>query len=470
MTVGLLEACDDSALFGFDLWPRQRELLEAVEKGPRIHIWALGRRSGKTTLAALTCLHSCLFRPDLDAKVRRGERRYAVAVATNLQQARLLVQAARSIVEESPTLADLVQSITDDEIVFTTPDGQTTVLRAFPCSSRGGRGWPISTLCMDECAHFLTETEGPATAQRVWTALFPSTAQFGGGARVIVSSTPFGNAGLFADLFNQAKDRKLEDAVAHHATTREVNPTIDQAFLDREQARDPDSFRGEYLAEFLASGGAFLDWDRIQAAVNEDRFELSPTDVGIGHGAEVVAALDVAFSKDPFAAAIVARDLESPDRLRLVAVRSWRPKGELAFAPVLDEVAELCERFHVSQVHVDQFCSAPVRQYLAGKGIHATEVTTTASSKISAYSDLKSKLYAGELELYRHEGLLAELGRVEVHYAGGGTASIRIPRVGGSHGDLAQALALAVHKLAQRPSGSSGGAIRTGRWLPESAV
>lgn len=148
--VGLIAACDDPQLFGFELTALQRRLVEAVEAGHRVHIWALGRRSGKTTLAALVCLHSCLFRPDLDAMVRPGERRYAVAVATNLQQARLIVDAARSIVEASPLLAELVEQATDDELRFRAG----TCLRAFPCSSRGGRGWPISTLVLDEAAHF----------------------------------------------------------------------------------------------------------------------------------------------------------------------------------------------------------------------------------------------------------------------------------------------------------------------------
>ena len=51
-TVSLVEACADRRLFGLEPWPRQRELLEAVERGPRLHVWALGRRAGKTTMAA----------------------------------------------------------------------------------------------------------------------------------------------------------------------------------------------------------------------------------------------------------------------------------------------------------------------------------------------------------------------------------------------------------------------------------
>ena len=99
---------------------------------------------------------------------------------------------------------------------------------------------------MDEAAHFLSETEGPQVADKVFEALAPSTAQFGDLARIIVCSTPYGEDGFFASLYAKAAAGDLPDAVAAHATTATVNPLVDEAFLAREQARDPDSYRGEY--------------------------------------------------------------------------------------------------------------------------------------------------------------------------------------------------------------------------------
>jgi hypothetical protein len=211
-----------------------------IERGPRLHVWAFGRRSGKTTLAALVALWDCLLRPELGERVRPGERRHAVAVATNLRQARLFVRAALSVVERSPILGGLVEAVTEDEILFR----NGTALSAFPCTSRGARGWPISCLVMDEAAWFM-DTEGNSAAEPVFSSLLPSTAQFGDGARVIVSSTPWGQSGLFADLHQRATSGELPDALARHATSAEMNPTLDRAFLAREEARDPDGFRSE---------------------------------------------------------------------------------------------------------------------------------------------------------------------------------------------------------------------------------
>ena len=81
-------------------------------------------------MAALVGVHACLLRPELLERLRPGERGYAVAIATNLRQARLIVQAARSIVEHSRCLAEMIESVTEDAIFFT----NSTAFAAFPCS------------------------------------------------------------------------------------------------------------------------------------------------------------------------------------------------------------------------------------------------------------------------------------------------------------------------------------------------
>jgi hypothetical protein len=58
VTVSLLQACDDPALFGVEPWPRQREILAQIDSGDyREIVLALGRRSGKNLMAALVGLH-----------------------------------------------------------------------------------------------------------------------------------------------------------------------------------------------------------------------------------------------------------------------------------------------------------------------------------------------------------------------------------------------------------------------------
>ncbi|HEY2940446.1 MAG TPA: hypothetical protein VGJ27_11585 [Gaiellaceae bacterium] len=67
----------------------------------------------------------------------------------------------------------------------------------------------------------------------------------------------------------------------------------------------------------------------------------------------------------------------------------------------------------------------------------------TAASKTAAFKALRARLYLDGLELYDEPQLLAELRRLRTKYTAGQAAVVN-PRSGGSHGDIAQALALAV--------------------------
>jgi Terminase large subunit, T4likevirus-type, N-terminal len=456
---GLVQACDDVRLFAFDLWPRQRDLLTAVERGPRLQVWALGRRSGKTTMAALTMLWDALLRPELDDRVRPGERRYAVGIATNLRQARLLIRAAATIVHRSPLLSSLVEAETEDEILFR----NGTAVTAFPCTSRGGRGWPISCLVCDEFAHFV-DTDGNSAAESVWRALVPSTAQFGDEARIIVSSTPYGSDGLFASLYQQASGGELADGQAHHATTAEANPTIPADFFAAEEARDPESFKSEYLAQFVGGGQSFLDPERITEAVTLAGELPPPQNRAVAERLRLVAGLDPAFSSDPFGLVVIGREPTDRSRLCLALARAWKPSRRKPSSfeerrevedSVLAEVAETCLLYRVRRVVTDQYAAPAIVDALRRKGLSVKTVPMTATTKTAAFLELRARLNARTLDLYEHGDLLAELRRLRSRFSAG-SASVVNPRVGGSHGDLAQALALAIYEADRHGLGTSG--------------
>jgi phage terminase large subunit-like protein len=227
-----------------------------------------------------------------------------------------------------------------------------------------------------------------------------------------------------------------------------MNPTVQPEFFEAEQQRDPESFRSEYLAEFVGSGGAFLDPAVIEAAV-ADREELLPE-----HASGWTAGLDPAFASDPFGLALVGR---RDGRLVLGRVQAWTPNRRWFRKPesfeerrevedeVLAEVAEVCKRYG-ARVVTDQYAAPQVVARLRELGLSVQAIPMTASSKTASFQELRARLNMGELELYREQQLLAELGRLRTKYAAG-SSSVVNPRVGGSHGDLAQALALAVYAM-----------------------
>jgi hypothetical protein len=357
------------------------------------------------------------------------------------------VATAADIVQRSPLLSQLVEKVSLDEIRFR--GGQS--LSAFPASSRGGRGRAIRCLILDEAAHFIDNDSGAAhEAEELYRALIPATAQFGGLAPVIVSSTPAGDANWFAGLVQAGRSGQLEHGRAYIAASADMNPTLDADFLAGEERRDPDGFRGEYLAELIGSGGAFLDPELIDTCV-ASRGELDPSDCDAW-----IAGFDPSFTRDPAALVLVGRSRENPDRLLVGAVRSWPPpKGRKA--PVgadkraledklLSEVADVCERYGVRTVATDGYMGGVVHEALRRRGLWVEAYTLTTASKVEMFSNLKARMTAGSIELPDDAVLVAELKRLRSTFRGG-SRQIETPRLQGTHCDTAIGLALAVQHI-----------------------
>jgi hypothetical protein len=453
LSAGLLEACDSAQLFGVDLTPRQRELLAAVEAGDLLHVWALGRRSGKTLMGVLVALWTLLLRPELREHLRRRERMYAAAVATNLRQSRITISLGLSVVEASPLLGPLVESSSEDEIRFR----NRSSLVAFPCTSRGGRGWPIAALLLDEAAHML-DTDGNQAAAPIFRSLSPSVAQFGDAARILVASSPHGLDGFFAETFATVDAGDLPDATCARAATLEMRPDFATAALELERRRDPTGFAAEYEAEFVAAGGSFMDAALVQAAVGRKR-ELPPDEL-----ADVQAGLDLGLVVDSSGLVIMGRDRKDPNRTRVALARSWTPSPgkPLSLSETLAEVAALCHAYGVGQVYLDQYNAQGAREELGRHGIYASIVPTTPSSKSEMFADLRSRIYDGTIELRDDAQLLAEFSLLET-VTTPGRATVRSRRSGGSHGDIVTALALVASKLRPFQGAGMRVAVASGR-------
>ena len=132
--------------------------------------------------AATAMVGNATLRPDLDARMRPGETRYVLGVATRLDQAALLIDYAREVVRHSPLLRTMLASSSADELVFNLPGHRRSIIKAMPCNARGSRGWSVSMLVADEVAHFV-DSENNQSGEVVLQALLPSLAQFGDDGR-----------------------------------------------------------------------------------------------------------------------------------------------------------------------------------------------------------------------------------------------------------------------------------------------
>lgn len=478
--VPLSVAVRDPRLLGSTPWhPRQLDLLEAIERNPTTVVRA-GRRGGKSRIAAAVAVHSLLLADRLDGYLPPHEPRLAIAVATSEEQARIVLDHAVALVTASPILRAEVATVTMSELTFRSGH----VLRVVACNSRTLRGRGASVVVLDELAWFYGETDGPATAQRVWEALTPSVASFGHEGRVLAISTPGDSGGLFERLYLQAESGELPEAVAFSASTVELNPGVPDEFLSAQRlALGADSFAREYLAEFVAGGGRFFEPDELRA-VTSNRREALPAD-----GRQWVCAIDPSSGGgDPFACVMVGKDARPGFEGRLLVghVESWRPRGprrglsrrtrterDLWVDSVLDHVAEIALRFG-AEVVSDQHVPGVVLDELRKRGVsHVRIVPWTATTRTEAFQTLRARIATERIELTADEQTIAELLRIRTRFRSG-SSQVEVPRVGDSHGDRAIALAAAVHALDRHGVGGfmtfhapTGGRIRTRRFLRE---
>ena len=77
--------------------------------------------------------------------------------------------------ERSPLLRSQLVSARDDRLTFK----GNRVLVAAPCQDRLIRGVSASALVFDEASHFVRESWGPRTLERIWQAARPLLTIYG---------------------------------------------------------------------------------------------------------------------------------------------------------------------------------------------------------------------------------------------------------------------------------------------------
>ena len=395
--IGLVDAARDRQLLGAVPWyPRQLELLAAIE-GHHTTIVSAGRRGGKSRIAAAVALWQLLLRPELDPYLPPFESRLALCIANSEAQAAILLEHAAALAKASPVLRGELLDELQSELAF-----RGGRLRVLPCSARTARGLGAAIVVLDEFGHFLTDAEGPRAAARVWAAVRPAVAAFGSEGKVIALSTPGDDGGLFEQLHAKAASGELENAIAFTATTREMNPGIEEAFLAGELAAlGPSTFSREYEGKFIAGGSAFFDPDELLACI-PNRREALPED-GIGW----MLAIDPSSGGgDPFACVVVGRDARPGyvGRLLVGKVERWLPrrgKGlsrqtrserDLWVDTVLDGVASIARRFRATVVS-DQHIPGVVVDELRKRDVYGVRIVPwTPTTKTEAFQALRARV------------------------------------------------------------------------------
>jgi hypothetical protein len=246
---------------------------------------------------------------------------------------------------------------------------------------------------------------------------------------LIAISSPYARRGELWTTFKRDYGPQGDPLIlVAHAASREMNPTLRQADIDREMARDPASGVAEYYAEFRTDISAFVSQEVIDGCVAHGVFELPP-------------AADVSYLGfvDPLGGASDAMTLAIAHRLGdmvvLDAVREIQPP----FNPddATTEFSTLLKAYRVGKLIGDRYAGEWVREPFRRQGV---DYQLSEVSKSDIYRDALPLFNAGRAQLLDLKRLVNQLRSLERRTARGGRDLIDHPQHPGAHDDLANAV------------------------------
>ncbi len=396
---------------------------QARPVAPAREAWIIvGRRGGKSRIAALLAVYLACFRRYALAP---GERGVVMVIATDRRQARVVFRYVLALLQAVPMLEALIERQTAEAIRLT----NRINLEIHTSSFRSVRGYTVVGAVCDELAFWPTDDSANPDAE-VIAALRPAMSTVPGALLVAISSS-YARRGELWRAYQRHYGKDGDPVLVWQADTRTMNPTVPQAVIDQAYADDEASARAEYGAEFRADLEAFVSREAIDAAVIPDRLELPPlADV------EYRAFVDPSGGSgaDSMTLAIAHRD---GDRILLDVIREKRPP----FSPeaVVAEFVETLKAYRCYRVIGDRWGGEFVREPLRKAGI---TYDLSDKSKSDLYLSFLPLLNSARVELLDVPRLRAQLAGLERRTARGGKDTIdHGPNM---HDDLINAAAGAV--------------------------
>lgn len=407
------------------------------ESGCRQLVLRAGRRAGKsstlTRLAVVEALWGTHHIPPGDI----GVVAFISTTRDEATQRLRTIEAILDTLEEKYRRSGDAIELIERRIVF----------KVFPANIAGVSGFTCICAICDEVAKWRDVDTGANPASEVLASLRPTMATQPS-ARIILSSSPLGILDAHHDAF-EAGDSSFQ--VTAHATSWEANPTLTEQGT-RELEPDEATWSREYAAIPQAEAESSLyTAHEVDLAMRADPLTLGPE-----HGHFYQAAMDPATRKDAWTVVVATMRVTSAGLLQrsVVLAREWRGTRAVPLSPkaVLSEIALLLRPYDLDSVFTDQASGDALRDIGATlkPELFLVVEPTTATSRVSMYENLKTRLENGEVELPPDPQIKADLLGVRKRITRAGV-TLELPRMGGRHCDYAPAIALVMSKHFDEP-------------------
>lgn len=433
-----------AAFYGLELFEDEQAILlgltgrESLPESAFAELWlAIGRRGGKSQVAALIAVYEALFK-DHRAKLSPGEVATVMAIAADRKQARAVMRYTSGLVNGNAMLRSAVVRETGEAIEF----DNRAVIEVHTASHRAVRGYTLSACILDEIAFW--HVEGANPDKEIVTGLRPGLATLGG--KLVALSSPYAKRGVLWDTHKRHFGGTSARVLVAQAPSLTMNPTLDPAIVEDAMRDDPEAARAEYLAEFRGDISSFLDIELVERASRSKPLILPPSEREQYH-----AFVDPnGGGADEFTLAIAHREGELT-----VVDGVWGRHGSPA--AIVEEFAAILRSYRISRAHGDRYAGRwPADEFRK----HGIEYTASNRDRSALYLEFMARINSGAVILPPCQKMQRQLANLERRAHRGGRDTIDHPP--GGHDDRANAAAGAVAFAMVRGPTSSTSILESG--------
>jgi hypothetical protein len=302
---------------------------------------------------------------------------------------------------------------------------------------RRARGGTAVCCVLDECAFLHSADDSGNRDEDIYAAVRPSLATTGG--PMLLTSSPSMMEGIVHRLHKRHHGPTGDPRIVIvQAASRELNPKLSQAVVDRAYEDDPTSAEAEYGGQFRQAVSAYLDRKTIERAVDQD--------VGARHplpGVSYLAFTDVSggSGSDSFSVAVGHKYLDEGREVCIIdAVLEYRPP----FDPdeIVKRAAAQLAQWNITSVVGDAYGGLWPTSAFAKYGV---QYTLSPLTKSELYLHTLPLWTAGRVRLIDNQRAVDQFAQLRRKVGSSGKESI--DHVRGSHDDLSNSIAGVLWRL-----------------------
>jgi len=387
-----------------------------------------GRRSGKSTICALLAVFYAVW-GEWKRYISRGERPKIFVVATNMDQAKIILNYVKAILDMTPFLRSIVERELTDSVEL--KNGTEIVVK--PASWRSSRGFTCGLLILEELAFFRYETDSALRDKEIYGAIRPGMINIRN-SLIIGISTPFARQGLLFQKYKKhyGKDGKV---LIWQAPSWVMNKNLSEAELREEEleALGVAEFNAEYGARFREDIEGYLPLQIIERAIVKGQ-TIVPAKREIFYYAFCDSSEGLHHGGDSMTLAVVHNQGK---KVILDAILEFIPPFDPGL--VIQEIAGLSRQYRIRKITQDRHAVAWIANDFKPHGI---EVEISDKTKSQIYEHFAVVMNKNLVELLDNKRLKDQVINLQKYLRPGGM--VKIDHVSGAHDDVINAVAGAV--------------------------